>query len=68
MPAFRQAPRADGQGQAGVLKVPDEGQVHGLGGEQGENSDFHRGADVLPGVEAGGEHLHQDHSDQGPTA
>ena len=45
-------------------KRPDEHRVQRLRRQQRDHCDFHRRADVLPRVETGREHLHEDESDE----
>ncbi len=61
---IEQRAHGDGQRQPGMPQPRHEQQVHQLGAHQHHQGDFHRGAQVLPGVEAGGENLDADQRDQ----
>ncbi|RMQ30377.1 hypothetical protein ALQ06_101252 [Pseudomonas syringae pv. berberidis] len=63
-PRIDARPHADGQRQTGMMQRHDKRQVEQLSHYEGENRDFHRGADILLGIKAWGQHFDQDDTQQ----
>ncbi len=63
-PGIDARPHTDRQRQTGMLQGHDKGQVEQLSHYEGEDRDFHRGADILLSIKTGGQHLDQDDPQQ----
>ncbi len=62
-----QRAQADRQGKAGMAEPRHKDQIQQLRRGEHADGDLHRRADVLTGVEAGGQHLHGDDPEQADT-
>ncbi len=51
--------QADRKRKAGVLKRPDQDEIHELRGYEGDDGDFHRRTDILACIETGRQYFHQ---------